>query len=226
MRIGIIGSGHIGGMLGKIWASAGHQVMFSFSRDQEKLRQLASEAGHQAMFGSPANAKEFADVVLFSVPWVTIPEALRQTGSLSGKIVIDTTNQFGAVGEHAIPSGKTAFGFNVERILGAKMAKAFNTLTAGFQAKAHQRPVNGQSAMFYVSENVDANNACAKLIEDTGFVPIDLGGKDEVHIMEAPRRKGAVYGEEYTPQSARAIAAAIKIDPKLAGQLAADTHVS
>lgn len=67
MKIGIIGSGRIGGALG-IWAAGGHQVMFSGSRDEQKLQALATKAGVNASTGSPAQAAQFGDVVLLAVP--------------------------------------------------------------------------------------------------------------------------------------------------------------
>ena len=52
MNIGIIGSGNGGSTLGKLWAKAGHQVMFSFSRDLERLQTLAAQIGPNAMSGT------------------------------------------------------------------------------------------------------------------------------------------------------------------------------
>lgn len=98
MRIGIIGTGHIGGNCARRFILSGkHQVMLSFSRDPAKLSHLARELGNRASVGSPLEAVRFGDVVVFSVPWDTIPEAFRQAGSLAGKIVIDTSNQYGSV---------------------------------------------------------------------------------------------------------------------------------
>src|SRR5436305_5596631 len=102
MRIGGIGSGHIGGNAARRFVLSGkHEVMLSFSRDPHTLADLARELGSKAQAGSPLEAVHFGEIVVFSVPWNVIPESLRQAGSLAGKIVIDTTNQFGSV---ALPS--------------------------------------------------------------------------------------------------------------------------
>jgi len=45
MRIGILGSGWMGGKLGTIFARAGHEVVFSYSHSERKLKRLAPEAG-------------------------------------------------------------------------------------------------------------------------------------------------------------------------------------
>src|SRR5215207_5695563 len=97
MRIGIIGAGRIGGNCATQFARGGHEVMLSFSRDPSRLEALAGEIGRGASVGSPAEAAQFGEVVVLSVPWDLIDEALEQAGSLQGKIVIDTTNQYGSV---------------------------------------------------------------------------------------------------------------------------------
>jgi 8-hydroxy-5-deazaflavin:NADPH oxidoreductase len=94
MNIGIIGSGNVGSTLGEIWAKAGHQVMFSFSRHPECLQTLATQIGSNAMSGTPAEAVNFADVVLFAPNFWLVQEAIAQAGSLAGKIVIDATNPY------------------------------------------------------------------------------------------------------------------------------------
>jgi predicted dinucleotide-binding enzyme len=105
MRIGVIGTGRIGGNAARLLATAGHDVTVSFSRDASRLEALADEIGATA--GSPADAAT-AEVVMLSVPWRLVPEALEQAGSLDGRIVVDTTNQFGAGGLEALPDGLTA----------------------------------------------------------------------------------------------------------------------
>lgn len=95
VRIGIVGSGRIGGNAGKLFTRAGHEVLFSFSRDREKLEALAEEAGDGTGAGTPAEAARFGEVVMLSVPWALVDEALEAAGPLEGRILIDTTNQFG-----------------------------------------------------------------------------------------------------------------------------------
>lgn len=226
MRIGIIGSERIGGNAGRLFAQAGHEVLFSFSRDTAKLERLAAEAGSGARIGTPAEAVAFGDVVMLSVPWAAIDGALAAAGSLAGKPVIDTTNQFGPDGPLTLPDGLTAAAFNARRMPGARPVKAYNTLTAGFQAEAAGRPEAERVALFYAGEDAAAKETVAGLIADSGFVPVDVGGWTEVRIMEAPRRPGSVYGEEYRPTAARAIADAVRRDPAEAARLARETMVA
>lgn len=209
MRIGIIGPGHIGGNCAhRFIASGKHEVMLSFSRDQGRLAEFARELGDQASTGTPQEAVEFGDVIVLSVPWDAIPEALRQAGSLAGKIVIDTTNQFGS---RALPAkGQTAAEFNAARMPGSRYTKSFNTLTAGFQRQTASRPKDDKVVQWICGDDVEAKEVVAGLIEDAGYVPVDVGGTHDCQIMEAPRRKGAVYGEEYRKPEAIAVLDAIR----------------
>lgn len=206
MRIGIVGSGRIGGNLGLRLASAGHQVMFSFSRDPNTLTRLAAAAGPAGTAGSPREAVEFADVVVLSVPWDAIGEALAQAGSVGGKVVIDTTNPFGRDGLVDL-CGQTSATVNQRRMPGAAVVKAFNTLTAEFQAESAHQHGDDRVAMFYAAnDDVAAGGIARQLIEDAGFFAVYLGKLEDSALMEAPRRVGAVYGEEYRAPQALAVA--------------------
>src|SRR6185503_1556685 len=88
MKIGILGSGLMGGKLGTIFARAGHDVVFSYARKDGKLMRLAREAGPNARAGSPDEAARDADAVLVAVHWSRLSEVLRRAGSLAGKTVI------------------------------------------------------------------------------------------------------------------------------------------
>src|SRR5258708_30208409 len=88
MRIGILGSGLMGGKLGTLFARAGHQVVFSYARSQQKLRKLARDAGGNARAGTPQEAAREADALLLAVHWSKIDDVLNQAGDLSGKVVV------------------------------------------------------------------------------------------------------------------------------------------
>ncbi len=208
MRIGIVGAGHIGGGIARQLSRSGHSVLVSFSRDRSSLERLAADLGQNASVGGPAEAVEFGEVVVVSVPWDLIPQALEEAGPLASKIVIDTTNQFGS--GPMPPPGQTAAQFNAARMAGARYTKSFNTLTAGFQAEAATRPQAERVVQWICGDDAAAKAVVAQLIEDAGFVPVDLGSTADCAVMEAPRRPGAVYGEEYRLLDALAVAEAVK----------------
>jgi 8-hydroxy-5-deazaflavin:NADPH oxidoreductase len=142
--------------------------------------------------------------VVVSVPWDALPGALEQAGSLHGKIVVDTTNQFGARPKPA--AGQTAAAFNAQRMAGARYTKSFNTLTSAFQAQtAHREP---RVVQWLCGDDADA--VVAGLIRDAGYEPVLVGGTADCAVMEAPRRSGAVYGEEYRLPEAQAVVDAVR----------------
>lgn len=219
MRIGVVGAGRIGGNVGQRAGRAGHEVMFSFSRDQRKLEELAAGI-ERARVGTPREAVEFADAVVFAVPWRMVDEVLAEMGSLEGKVVVDTTNQFGPGGVEEFADGSSAVEVNERRMPGAALAKAFNTLTAAFQRQVGDGE-QGRVAMFFAAEDPRAGAVTETLVGAAGFAPVRLGGRREVRLMEAPRRPGAVYGEAYRPADAERIAAAAQAgDMGLAERLA------
>lgn len=208
MQVGIIGAGRIGGGVARQLAGAGHQVLLSFSRDRATLDQLAAQIGPSVSTGSPADAVSFGEVVVVSVPWTVLPTALEQAGPLDSKIVIDTTNQFG--GPPLPPDGQTAAAFNMARMPGARYTKSFNTLTAAFQAEAAGRDGDERVVQWLCGDDAGAKEIVAGLIRDAGFAPVDLGGTAGCAVMEAPRRPGAVYGEEYRLADANAVVDAVR----------------
>lgn len=206
MKIGIVGTGRIGGGIARQLGAAGHEVKLSFYRDPKKSEELAGEIGSNASVGSPEEVVEFGEVVVFSVPWSAVPDAIEQAGSLAGKIVIDTTNQFGTP---PVPEGQTAAQFNAARFAGARYTKSFNTLTAAFQAEASTR-TGERVVQWLCGDDAEAKSVVAGLIEDAGFIPVDIGGTADATVMEAPRRPGAVYGEEYRARDAQAVVDAVR----------------
>ena len=208
MRIGVIGAGHIGGNCARQAVRAGHDVKLSFARDPAKLEQLASELGNRASTGTVDDAVAFGELVILSVPWGAIPEALAQAGDLGGKVVIDTTNQFG--GGPKPEAGQTAAAFNAQRMPGARYVKSFNTLTAGFQEQAADRAGSDRVVQWVSGDDLAAKQLVAGLIAEMGYVPVDLGSTQTCEVMEAPRRPGAVYGEEYRAVDAQAVVDAVR----------------
>ena len=206
MKIGVIGAGHIGGNCARQAVKGGHEVLLSFARDSSSLDALATELG--ASVGTPSEAVAFGDVVILSVPWGVIPDALAQAGDLTGKVVIDTTNQFGSGPKPA--HGETAAAFNAGRMPGARYVKSFNTLTSGFQESAADRQGDDRVVQWMAGDDDGAKHVVAGLIEDMGYVPVDFGGTATCAVMEAPRRPGAVYGEEYRAPDAPAVVEAVR----------------
>ncbi len=208
MRIGIIGAGHIGGNVARQAVRAGHDAVIAFSREPATLSALADELGGRAVPGAPAQAAA-ADLVVLSVPWDAVPEALEQAGPLDGRTVIDTTNQFSRRGPVDL-GGRTAAQFNAARMPGARYTKCFNTLTARFQAEAAARDGESRVVQWIAGDDPEASAVVAEFVAGLGYAPVDLGPTATCAVMEAPRRPGAVYGEEYRRADAGAVVEAVR----------------
>jgi NADPH-dependent F420 reductase len=176
MKIGIIGAGNIGGGLGKRWLKAGHQVMFG-SRDAEKARAFAAGLGANASGGSYADTAAFAKVVVLALPWDATEATVYDLGSLDGKIVIETTNNFA----DQVPTSTT------ERIMawlpGAKVVKAFNTIFASIIASDVSDPARLPD-VFLVGDDADAKKVVAQLARDAGFNSVDVGAAKNARHVE------------------------------------------
>jgi predicted dinucleotide-binding enzyme len=96
MRIGILGSGLMGGELGTIFARAGHDVVFSYSHSQKTLKRLAREARGHARAGTPREAALNADALLLAVHWSRVNDVLKQAGDLAGKVIISCSLRMNA----------------------------------------------------------------------------------------------------------------------------------
>jgi hypothetical protein len=212
MKIGIVGAGRIGGNCATQFAKGGHEVKLS-GRDASKLEPLAAEIGDTASVGTPAEAAEFGEVVVFAVPWDGFDDAVASAGALDGKIVVDTTNQYGSSEMPA--DGETGASFHAARVPGARYTKSFNTLTSSFQAEVAFRPEAERVVQWVCGDDEEAKKVVMGLISDAGYAPVDVGSNAEAAVMEAPRRDGAVYGEEYRLPDAEKVVEAVKAGEKI-----------
>src|SRR2546430_11246780 len=128
MRVGILGSGLMGGKLGTIWARAGHEVVFSYARNQEKLAKLARDAKGNARAGTPREAAQGADALLLAVHWSRVDDVLTQAGDLSGKVVVSCSLPMNADDTDLViahtSSGAEAL---AKRVPKARVVSAFGT---------------------------------------------------------------------------------------------------
>jgi predicted dinucleotide-binding enzyme len=205
MKIGIIGSGHVGGALGGVWAKAGNEVMFS-SRNLENDKKIAAEVGANARAGTPQEAAAFGQVVLFAVPYSAFPELIKSLGSsLKGKVVINASNPFpqrdGEIANQAREEGAGLF--DAHMLPGALIVRAFNAVGAARMASAHEDP--GKIGM-PIAGDEKAIEFASLLIREAGFEPVVVGGPN----MGKYLMPGTPLAGEHTPDEIRSIAATLK----------------
>jgi len=177
MRVGILGSGLMGGKLGTIWARAGHEVVFSYARSEHKLKKLAREAKGNATAGTPADAARDADALLLAVHWSRVDDVLKQAGDLSGKTIINCSlpmsdDDSGLVIAHT-SSGSEELAKKAPK---ARVVSAFGTVPSEvlfgvFGARRKKlRP-----SLVYCGDEGKSKRIAAELIRDAGFDPVDAG---------------------------------------------------
>jgi len=177
MRIGILGSGLMGGTLGAIFARAGHEVVFTYARHQAKLKRLAQEVGGSARAGTPRDAAEAADTLLLAVHWRRVDDVLSQAGDLSQKVVITCSLPMNA-SNSVLVIGHTSSGAEelAKKLPKAKVVCAFNTIPseALFGVYEARRRVRRPS-LVYCGDDHGAKEVTAGLIRDVGFDSVDAG---------------------------------------------------
>ena len=177
MRIGILGSGLMGGKLGTIFARAGHEVVFSYARNREKLAALAKEAGGKARAGTPREAAQGADALLLAVHWLRFGDVLEQAGDLAGKVIVTCSLPMNEDNTELVV-GTTSSGAEelARKLPEAHVVAAFNTVPseAFFPVRDAKRGSNRPHVVYY-GDDERAKQVAADLIREVGFEPLDAG---------------------------------------------------
>jgi predicted dinucleotide-binding enzyme len=193
MKIGVIGSGHIGGTIGGLWVKAGHPVMFS-SRHPEELKDLVAGLGASAQAGDVAQAIAFGDVLFVAVPYGAIPQIGKDYGdTLKGKIVLDACNAVVTRdGEIANEVERDGIGVTSAKYLGnVRLVRAFNTMSYSIFAREANRP-EPRLAIPIAGDDAEAVRVAETLVRDAGFDPVVVGNLADARKFQ---RGGPGYGQ-------------------------------
>ena len=146
------------------------------------------EAGHEVEVSTRETVAETAqgvDVVVLAVPAASAPDVLAGAGSLDGKVLVDATNNVSGG-----PDGTEIAALAP----GARVVKAFNTVFATFM---HDTPPERPASLVLCGDDADAKATVAELVRAVGFEPVDAGGAERTHEVEAFARLviGLAYGQ-------------------------------
>jgi predicted dinucleotide-binding enzyme len=176
LKIGIIGTGKIGGALARHWVKAGHEVFVS-SRHPEELQSLVTELGPRAHAGTPKEAAAFGSVVLVSVPYGAMPQLGQDLrAELAGKVIIDTSNPVSPRdGDRAPEWQKKGAGVSTAELLhNNRIVRAFNCIPAdSLKNNANRQPE--RIAIPIGGDDRAALGIAERLIRDAGFDPVVVG---------------------------------------------------
>jgi predicted dinucleotide-binding enzyme len=176
LKIGVIGSGRIGGTLVELWVKAGHEVLFS-SRHPDELEEMAERLGPTARAGMPREAAAFGDVILISIPYHAVPQVGRDfQRELAGKVVLETGNPYPsrdgdmAVTARARGTGKSS----AEFLPGVRLVRAFNSV--GYMSLRNEAHRPGERvAIPLAGDDREALAVASRLVKDAGFEPVIVG---------------------------------------------------
>jgi 8-hydroxy-5-deazaflavin:NADPH oxidoreductase len=177
MRVGIVGSGLMGGKLGTLFARAGHEVVFSYARSEQKLEKLAREAKGKARPATAREAAQDTDALLLAVHWSRLDDVLNQTGDLSRKLIVSCSlpmndDNTGLIVAHTSSGAEMLAG----RLPEARVVSAFNTVPSEvlFSVFDGRRKATRPS-LVYCGDDSRSKRLVAGLIRDVGFDPVDAG---------------------------------------------------
>lgn len=188
MKLGILGSGNVAQSLGRGFLGEGHEVMLG-SREPGKLASWVHENGKAASSGTFSETAKFGELVVIAVNGVKSVEAIRiaEPGNFKGKLVIDATNPLDTSGG-GLPRlvgglGNSSGELIQEALPDAFVVKAFNTV-----GNAHfYKPEfpGGPPDMFICGDDASAKARVARICQDFGWNPVDVGGIGLAHYLEA-----------------------------------------
>jgi NADPH-dependent F420 reductase len=184
MKIAVIGTGAVGGTLGRRWAQGGHEVAFcSRNPGGEKAQALVAAAGANARAALTREGAEAAEVVVLAVPWNAAEEAIRSAGELVEKIVVDCTNPVRPDLSGLLVGTTDSAAEKVARWSGgAHVVKAFNTV----HASTMEDPAFGfdPADLLICGDDERAKVVVTQLAEQLGFKVHDAGALTSARFLE------------------------------------------
>jgi len=184
VNIAILGTGRVGGALGAGWANRGHNVVFGSRnpRSEHVLRQIEASGG-KIRAATPREAVKDADVVVLATPWQAAESAINAAGDLSGKILVDCINPLTEDFRHLDIGHTTSAAEQIAKWApGAKVVKAFNSVSAGAMADPWFGDEN--ATMLYCGDDEDAKAVVRRLAEELGFDAYDAGPLSIARYLE------------------------------------------
>jgi predicted dinucleotide-binding enzyme len=188
-KIGIIGSGKVGEVLGNGFLGHGYAVMRG-SRDPAKLAPWKAAAAGDASIGTVAETAAFGEIIVLAVKGTGAEQAIREAGiaNLAGKLVIDTTNPIveGPPINGALRYFTGANESLLERLQAqapeAKFVKAWNSVGNAVMVN----PKLGTTpSMFICGADTVAKQQASEILARFGYEAIDVGGVELGYAVEA-----------------------------------------
>ena len=176
MKIGILGTGHIGKTLVKRLSAAGHDVKVANSRGPETIEAELLTSGARAV--TKEDALTDVEAVILSIPLNRIPDIAALVAALPDEtVVIDTSNYYPFRDDRieAIEAGQVESLWVVEQ-LKRPIAKAWNAIgSASLATKAKPEGSSERIALPVAADREEDRRVAMALVNESGLDPYDAG---------------------------------------------------
>jgi hypothetical protein len=184
MTIGIIGAGNIGGVLGKIWNTKGHTVLFGVRNPSSQKAQIVlKQIGNNIRLTAIKEAAEQSEIVVLATPWEAVGEVAFHIADMKEKILIDCTNPIKPNPEWPLAEGMSAAEEIQKRMPGFRVVKAFNTIGAGNFNEPQFGDIPADT--FICGNDKNAKSIVAELAKEIGFNVVDVGELKNAELLES-----------------------------------------
>jgi predicted dinucleotide-binding enzyme len=196
MRVGILGSGHVGRTLGPAFAKHGHDVaMATREPEGEGARVFLDAVGEAGWVDTYAEVSKWCELAVFASRWIGAAAILEACGpdNLAGKVVIDVSNPLSGKGLDLVVGGTDSAGEIVQRAWPkARVVKAFNIV--GYNLMVSPKLPGGPPTMLIAGNDENAKEIVAGILDDFGWETSDLGDITASRAIEGVGLAWMLYG--------------------------------
>ncbi len=190
MKIGILGSGHVGQVLATAFIAEGHDVMLgtrNVSKEEVVKWKKANHAGHTGTFSETA---AFGELLVLAVEGNASEKVIALAGpeNFSNKTVIDATNPIAKVPPtngvlHYFTTLEDSLMERLQKLLPkAKFVKAFNSVGNAAMYKPHFS--GGKPTMFICGNDEGAKKTVTNILTAFGWETEDFGKVEAARAIE------------------------------------------
>lgn len=199
MNLAIIGTGNVGGPVGRLWAAAGHTVIYG-SRAPERHATLVETAGPNASVRSPEEAIDRSDVVLEAIPFHAVPSLPR--AQLAGKILLSASNYFPQRDGEIDLKGLSHTSWVARQLPETRVVKAYSMIGGDVLERYANGADSDGFVMLLAADDPEAMTIAGALVRDTKLEPLEVGSLDDGRIFQS--LDGPLFNVRLTLDQARA----------------------
>ena len=185
MHVSILGAGRMGVAVARLCVRAGHQVALASRRDAQTMPDIAAVTGLAVEAVDQQDAVLRGDIVVLTIPWRARSSIVSNTSWFRRKIVLDAMNPYDPYPQVADLGGAASSEIVEKELAVARVVKTLNTMSAWDLARqARPRGAPLRIAVPLCGNDEGAKSVVARLVDDIGFDPVDIGGLENGRFYE------------------------------------------